>query len=503
VVISDVQQGSRLEMLQAYQWPPHVHVALHPVSADDSSNAAVQLLSGDEGPDASAGPRVRVRNAADSGTDQFYIRWAGKEVTPSESGAVAFYVPPGQSRVLRVPRDSASLAADRLTLHGDKDEFDNTYYVVPIRQQETRLAYIGSDAADDPQGLRYYLERALGETAQRKIAVTAYGPTAALDLLAGELPHLMVVADAVSDQQRDDIVGYLNAGGTVLAVLQSQGVALSLADLWDGAEVDRPQPDRQQRPADTQYVMLGEIDFTHPLFTPFASARYNDFTKIRFWRHQAVAIRDDSPARVVARFDNQDPALWEQPYGKGKLLALASGWHPDDSQLGLSTKFVPLLAGMLELSTEGGLSSPSYTVNDIIKLPTHSASSRRVVRKPDGASFEIPSHAAVFDATDQPGIYELNIDGTPQSFAVNLAASESDTAAMEVEQLEQFGVKLGTQPSRAEEYQRLRQLRDGELESRQKIWKWLVVAALCILGLEMWIAGRRMRQSSPALGEAT
>jgi hypothetical protein len=249
--------------------------------------------------------------------------------------------------------------------------------------------------------------------------------------------------------------------------------------------------------------MLGEIDFTHPLFTPFASARYNDFTKIRFWRHQAVAIRDDSPARVVARFDNQDPALWEQPYGKGKLLALASGWHPDDSQLGLSTKFVPLLAGILELSAEGGLSSPSYTVNDIIKLPTHSASSRRVVRKPDGASFEIPSHAAVFDATDQPGIYELNIDGTSHSFAVNLAASESDTAAMEVEQLEQFGVKLGTQPSRAEEYQRLRQLRDGELESRQKIWKWLVVAALCILGLEMWIAGRRMRQSSPALGEAT
>ena len=62
---------------------------------------------------------------------------------------------------------------------------------------------------------------------------------------------------------------------------------------------------------------------------------------------------------------------------------------------------------------------------------------------------------------------------------------------MEVEQLEQRGVRLGTQATRSEEYERLRQLRDRELESKQKMWKWLVVLALVVVGAETWLAGRR------------
>ena len=34
--------------------------------------------------------------------------------------------------------------------------------------------------------------------------------------------------------------------------------------------------------------MLGEIKFDHPLFAPLAGAQFNDFTKIRFWKHRVI-----------------------------------------------------------------------------------------------------------------------------------------------------------------------------------------------------------------------
>jgi len=44
----------------------------------------------------------------------------------------------------------------------------------------------------------------------------------------------------------------------------------------------------------------------------------------------------------------------------------------------------------------------------------------------------------------------------------------------------------------------LRQLRDQELESRQKLWRWLLVGALGLVILETWWAGRSEQALMPA-----
>jgi hypothetical protein len=80
-----------------------------------------------------------------------------------------------------------------------------------------------------------------------------------------------------------------------------------------------------------------------------------------------------------------------------------------------------------------------------------------------------------------------------------LPASESNTAPLELEQLEQLGVKFGTALTASERLDRVRQERDTELESRQKIWRWLVVGALGTLILETWWAGRASRQTATSL----
>jgi hypothetical protein len=281
-----------------------------------------------------------------------------------------------------------------------------------------------------------------------------------------------------------------------LVVLTDEAMAESLGGLLAGAKIE---PIAKTNASD--YRMLGQIDFTHPMFVPFASPRYNDFTGIRFWNYRSVTLPEDTTAHVVAHFDNGKPALWEQPHGKGKLYVLASGWQPEESQLALSNKFLPLMEELLEECTPRRLASTSYQVGEAVVLPEGSSDDRRVVIRPDGGKFLLPSDAAAFTGTDEPGIYTLSSPQGDRPFAVNLAGNESQTVPLEVEQLEQLSVLLGTQSSQSEEYERLRQLRDRELESKQKLWKWLVLAALVVVGAETWLAGWRAKRTFGDSGE--
>ena len=80
-----------------------------------------------------------------------------------------------------------------------------------------------------------------------------------------------------------------------------------------------------------------------------------------------------------------------------------------------------------------------------------------------------------FDQADMPGLYRARGSGHEHVFAVNVLSSESRTAPRAADELEQQGVALGRHASPKEQLDRLRQMRDVELESRQQIWRWLLV----------------------------
>ncbi len=71
---------------------------------------------------------------------------------------------------------------------------------------------------------------------------------------------------------------------------------------------------------------------------------------------------------------------------------------------------------------------------------------------------------------------------------------EQDRRRSHVETLEQFGCRLANQ-SRAEAStaSSCRQMQNAELEGRQKLWRWLILAAIGILIVETWLAGRLER----------
>ncbi len=488
VAVTDLQAGSKLDALGDFEWPKDVDLALLPVAEGGSNATLERLAEGIDVPGSASADvdaiRVRVGNDSGSKRESFRLAWVGprgEEVGPP----VSAYVPPGESRVVRVPRPASGSTALRLT--GDDHPFDDTiHFASEGKRDESTVLFVGPDAPDDPSGLLYYLLRVFDDNARRPVRVVARKPAepplagedkAALAVLAPTGPVPGSTLAALGELARN--------GGTVLFVVGPGESAASLATLaGSGPLVVAESPAGRD-------ALLGEIAFDHPLFAPLAGPQFNDFTKIHFWKHRRLDPKALGDARVLARFDDGDPAVLEKPIGKGRLVAFASGWAPGDSQLARSSKFVPLMAALLDDGKARPLGDRSYLVGDRVALPPASeGSGPRVVRRPDGSSESVPPGEASFASTSEPGIYSVVGSG---SFAVNLDPAEGKVAPLAAERLEQLGVRMASGEPGPADRERIRQMQNAELEGRQKLWRWFVLAAIVTLIVETWLAARSSR----------
>jgi hypothetical protein len=487
VVIGDLQEGARLDGLQGFDWPRGIEVVLEPLKAKRPTNAGLQLLVDHDDVQKPAGDselRVRVNNSTDSKREQFQMGWARPGEKNFMGNPVDAYVPPAQSRVLSAPRLASGPVTEQLKLTGDDEDFDNSVFIVPPKPEQITVLFLGADPELDAQQSLYYLKRAFPETRQQVVKIIARpgnAPVPAEELLGAPL---MIVADSLSTEGAKAARGFLEAGKPVLFAMKSIGVARTLADIAGLGSVSAEEA------VIGNYELLGQIDFEHPLFAPFADPRFSDFTKIHFWKHRRLDASQFKNGRVLARFDKGDPALLQVPVGKGLLFVLAAGWHPADSQLALSSKFVPLLYSLLDLS--GGIKGQlaQYVVGDPVTLAGTNAAQAFTVRKPDGSEVKLKAGER-FAETDSPGVYLATSGQSSVRFAVNLDPAESRTAPLGLEELERLRLPLKVDSialKKQEDKKRLR-LQATELEQRQKLWRWLIVAALVVLVAETWLAG--------------
>ena len=398
-------------------------------------------------------------------------------------------VPPGESRLIRMP--SPPPGATSLVLAGDQQVFDNVRYITSPQPDSLTLlhlgpVHLGPDAVEPRESLFYYLQRVPLSNQRRNVTVTSQRTAQWGDRPDPAETPLVIVEGTFSTDVGGRLRDYVSGGGSLLYVLaggnQLPETAASLNGLLGERDDDAAQIGIEEADV-ADYVMLSRIDFGHPLFASMADPQFNDFTKIRFWSHRKILGLDDS-WRVLSYFDDGDPALIERTVGDGRVWVLASGWQPAESQLALSTKFIPLVFRLFD-SSGGRAGLDRYTVGGPIDMvPSPNA----MITGPHGASFRYRSAVDV-EGIDQPGIYQFSDGPISRQFAVNLDESESRTAALGDTDLERFGVLLGKQPETAQTLAKQRQLRDVELEGRQRLWQWLLVAALVLLALETWLGG--------------
>ena len=499
VLVSDLQGSSRLDTLGDFEWPTDVVLSLMAV-AEGGSNATLERLADSNDSPGSSTPseadadsvRVRVANDPGSKRESFRLAWVGPR-GEAIGPPVAAYVPPGESRVVRVPRPARPSTALRLA--GDDHPFDDTiHFAAEAKREEATVLFVGPDKPDDPSGLLYYLLRVFDDDPRRPVRVVARKPDeppvanegkAALAVVAptGPVPGSTLAA----------LEEMIRGGGTVLYLAGPAESAAGLASLAGSGPLTLADS-----PAGRD-ALLGEVAFDHPLFASLAGPQFNDFTKIHFWKHRRLDPKALGDARVLARFDDGDPAVLEKPIGQGRLVALTSGWAPADSQLARSSKFVPLMAALLDGRRPRPLGAGAYIVGDRVAMPPASEGRpTRMIRKPDGTTATVAAGETYFASTDEPGVYSVEGAG---SFAVNLDPAEGRVAPLAVERLEQLGVRMATAGPGPADRERIRQMQNAELEGRQKLWRWPILAAIVTLIVETWLAASRGR-ARPTRAEA-
>ena len=277
----------------------------------------------------------------------------------------------------------------------------------------------------------------------------------------------------------------MEEGRTLVYALPDASSGPGLAALLGTTDI------RMEEAAAKDFHLLTQINVQHPLFAPFADSRFGDFTKLHFWKHRRLSLESLPSARVVlAKFDDDSPAIVEIAMGKGKVLLLTSGWKPSDSQLALSTKFIPLLYSILDSSRGQAAGQDQYRIGNRVSLPISTTNGSWTVQTPDGSLATLHS-GEMFSQTDRPGVYRVKESGL--QFAVNIPGEESRTTPLPAETLERLGLpvpKVATAKDAEVAKEQKRVMVAAELENRQKYWQWLVMGGLVFLAVETWMAGR-------------
>ncbi len=499
VVVSDLQQGCRIESLQSYQWPKQMAVRFKTVGSDVSpNNAGLHAVVRAADMVSTNDVRVRVTNAAGARREQFTLNWVSETSSATDASVLSVSVAPGKSRVVSVPKSEELRGVGQLILKGDDHAFDNTCHVGNSKRRHVNVLLVSDDESDDPEGMRYYLERALAETSER--TVTIHADQEAIETLTDQAVDLMVITKLPTPERLEQLRDRVTKGDTALVVPASAaefGVLFALLQLNLSETGDAPKD-----AAADDYVMLSDIDFTHPLFAALDQPRFSDFTKVRFWRHRQVNAELLPDLRVLARFDDNDIAAGEVTLGEGRVVFFTSGWQPEDSQLALSTKFVPMLNGLLDDAAGLVTLRSVFVVGDAVDLsellqPQDVAVG---VITPSEEEIAITEETPIFTDTDQPGRYRVLLSESENEqspdFVVNLDPSESLTTPLSVETVRAVGLPMDSESNSSSKATGIqRQLHNSELEQQQKLWRWIIIAAILVLFVETLVAFRVARAS--------
>ena len=489
VVISDLQTGSRLSDVQGYEWPTGIRVSLRQIGEDDQGNAGIeQVASRAPWAAAEAVPSFRISNSANSIADELEFL---AHTTAGDSLSQKVHVPPGRSRVIELPSEWAGKSVERLAIQGDAAEFDNQFHFAQKRQQTVRIVYVGEDKPNDAEGSLFYLASAFQQSSALDFQLEAVSGKS-----TGPLPEadLLVIGDAVDDPLAEALGQAIEGGATALMVVQSPGQTANLRR-WVGAD-DVVIRDI----ASSDYALLQSLKLDDPLLAVFHDARFSDFTNLHFWKHRELQNLPDEGIDVLARFDSGAPDWLAMRRGDGRLLVMASGWTPADSQLALSTKFIPLLYSILQPVLEGKTQSRQFVVGSNVNVTrfNNGQAGGGITVMPPGDGAAAISVDTSFTPT-APGLYTAKGSDWSETFAVNLTAAESRTEPIVMDQFKKLGLPM-TDPvaSPAEIAAAAASVEKTEVH-RREYWQWALAAVLLFVTLETALAAKGSRAAEPVM----
>jgi hypothetical protein len=398
-------------------------------------------------------------------------------------------------RVRVEPQTSASAVFQPVTLHpagiravvrvaADALAADNSFHFVltESRPVPVLLAGSGPRGADDT-----YLRRALAIGQSPRFEVTtATADTLSDDALGGA--RVVIVNDApLGDAAVARLTAFAERGGGVLVVAGGRAAWPQGGTMPGtlGAPVDRSRG---------AVGRLSGVEYGHAVFAPFRAPRSGDFSSVLVYGYRRLVPAPD--ARVLARYDDGQPALVERSVGTGRMLVWTSGFDLAWNDVALKPVFLPFVHQMVRTLGAFADRPASLTVGQVAALERRAdGSAVRVAIEPSGR--RVPLDPARGDALElsSPGFYEVRgagADPAPEMVvAANVDLSESDLTSFDPATV--AAAVSGTGSADAAAASGLEPPRDEVAEQSQRLWWYVLFAGMLLLIGETLLASRMSR----------
>lgn len=497
-LVSDFQQSGWNPRSAGWKLSPGVQLRLIDVGDEQDDNTAV---TGVEIPSAlSAEERdldvvVRIRNYGRAPfRDELTLR-----VNGTASGRRMVEIPQrsGRLETFRHTFDPATNAGE-VILGDDGLPVDNRFYFTVSAPAPLRVLCLEERRRPDrPSEAAYYLSQALSLRRDPPVAVDVRSPRAMADVDPGD--YDVVISANLSVLPRgaqSRLTDYVRSGGSLIIALNpavSPGIFhTSFGELLPGRIASLSSPDA---PRD-RYRLLTDVNYQHPVFQPFSGPRHGDFGTVRFYR--TARFEPDSTATVPARFEDGSAAVAEKPLGSGRTFLVLSTFDLSWTDFPIREVFVPFLYESIDyLASRGtlhGRGAGLYRLaGEAVRLPDDALH----VELPSGE--RVPAEASqtgtrLFTRTQRPGLYRVQSEGGPHTFAVNLDTRESDFTRMDVEAFASALINpVAASPESRETETLAKEARDAEVERRQRLWWFLGFTVIALVLGETLLANRTHR----------
>ena len=392
--------------------------------------------------------------------------------------------------VVAEPGSSATVVFDAFTVSGrntratvrlsdDALAADNTFNFVvsPVEPVHITVVDRGSAAS------ALYLTRVLsiGESPKFE-AVFRQGDALSDDDLRRSA--VIVLNDVeVSAALARRLARYVEQGGGLFVATGSRARWPQEVDLLPatvGAPVDRTRGDAAR---------VGSLEYGHPVFEPFRAPRSGDFSSIPVYGYRNVTAAKD--AQVLARFDAGTPAVLERRLGRGRVLLWASTLDVSWSDLPTKPVFLPFVHQTVRHLAGYAEPEPWLTVGQVLNASAAIAKAPampRVLLTPTGRRLPLDDEGSdVLELTEQ-GFYEIRGEQNQAEVVVaaNVDPAEADLTPMDPKEITAAAVGGGE----AEGSQNGVPLTPEAREKNQRLWWYLLIAGILLLGVDTLLSNR-------------
>jgi len=394
------------------------------------------------------------------------------------------------------PQASTSVSFTAFTLAGpnvhglvkagtDPMPADNTFHFVLTPAEPVSLLIVDNGAPDASLYLQKALSIGTAPTFQVDVMPAARVSSGSFDKRA-----VVVLNDTMFPPAATGGVlrRFVERGGGLLVVTGDHTT-------WPTAEADL-LPGRLGNAVDRTDGLpgsLGFLDYSHQVFELFKAPRSGDFSAAHVFRYRSVDVTEGD--RVLARYDDGGVAAAERKMGAGRIVVWTSTLDDSFTDIGVKPVFLPLVHQMVRYLAHYEQPASWYTVGQVLDVATRAKGRTEIVVTPSGERITEQNGKGLVELGEQ-GVYELRVPGggtatRPESIAVNIDPVESDLAPLDTREL--VAAVTGHANPEVAEPAATEQLSREDVEKRQGLWWYLLLAGVGLLAVETLIANRLSR----------